>query len=251
MKKEMLLLSTLATGAGPFARKHGFGLEITEYCTATNLELNRKSVDSVVNNKVWGVRQIAFHAPFNELFPCAIDPKARDLARNRYAQAMAMARSFLTKTLICHSGYAPFFYYDNWFVEQSTEFWREFVKKVPAGMVLCLENVLETRPEPLLQLLEAVNDPKLRICLDVGHVNAYSKVPLMTWLETLVPWIHHFHLHNNNGEADTHCDLNKGTIDMEQFLRQAERLCPNATYTLELEDPRPSVQWLMDTGILE
>lgn len=251
MKKEKLFLSTIAPTAGVLARKYGFGLEIAEFCTASRLDTDRRHADSAVNNKIWGVSQIAFHAPFNELFPCAIDPKARELARNRYIQALMVSRDYRAKSIIVHSGYAPSFYYDCWFEEKSVEFWREFIKKVPAGTVICLENVLETRPEPLLHVLEAVNDPRLRLCLDVGHINAYSKVPVMTWLETLAPWISHFHLHNNTGDTDTHASLEEGTVPMEQFLHAAEQLCPDATYTLELTDPVPSVDWLMKTGILE
>ncbi len=251
MKKEKLFLSTIAPDAGPLARKYGLNLEIADYTEGKKLDTGRKITDSAVNSKVWGVRQIAFHGPYTELFPCAIDPKARDLARNRYIQSLMVAKDFKAKKVIFHSGYAPCFYYDNWFEEKSVEFWREFIQRLPAGVVICLENVLETRPEPLLHVLEAVNDPRLRVCLDVGHINAYSKVPVLTWLETLAPWIDHIHLHNNGGDMDIHAPLEEGTVPMEQFLRTAQELCPDATYTLELTEPVPSIDWLMKTGILE
>lgn len=251
MKKEKLFLSTIAPAAGVLARKHGFGLELADFCTASKLDVDRRHADSSISSKIWGVCQIAIHAPFNELFPCAIDPKAQELARYRYLQTVMAAKDYQAKTIVIHSGYAPSFYFDCWFEEKSVEFWRELIKKVPDGMTICLENVLETRPDPLLHVLEAVNDPRLRACLDVGHISAYSKIPAMTWLETLAPWISHFHLHNNAGDADTHAALDEGNVPMEQFLREAGQLCPDATYTLELADPMPSVDWLMKTGILE
>ena len=250
MKKEMLLLSTLSTGAGPFARKYGFGLEITEYCTATNLELNRKSVDSVVNNKVWGVRQIAFHAPFNELFPCAIDPMVRDIARYRYRQTIALAKSYGVSKIIIHGGYNPRLYYPIWYTEQSAVFWKEFIAEVPEDMTIVLENVMEEEIPMFLTILQQVEDKRLRMCLDVGHANAYSVSTPMEWLETCAPYIEHFHIHNNDGSWDTHNELWDGTIPMEALLEKAARLCPEATFTLELMDSEPSVKWLQEKGFL-
>ena len=33
---------------------------------------------------------------------------------------------------------------------------------------------------------------------------------------------------------------------MKELLAQADRLCPEATYTLELLEAAPSVQWLLE-----
>lgn len=251
MKKDKLFLSTIAPSAGRCARTYGLGVEIADFCTAQNLDSNRKDITAVVRNVTWGIKHIVFHAPFNELFPSAIDPKARELAWYRYRQSIKAAQEYNAQTLVIHSGYAPSFYYDCWFEEKSIEFWQQFMNKLPVGMIVCLENVLETRPEPLLHVLEGVNDPRLRICLDIGHVNVYSKVPVTRWLEQLAPWIAHFHIHNNFGERDTHESLNEGTIPMEELLRSAVELCPQAGYTLELREPEPDVRWLMEKQILE
>ena len=37
---------------------------------------------------------------------------------------------------------------------------------------------------------------------------------------------------------------------MTEFLRRAEELCPNATFTLELMEDGPSVKWLADNRLL-
>lgn len=251
MKKKQVYLSTVSTSAGRIAREYGLGLEIAEYCTADNMDIHWKRVDSAVCKTVWGVDRVLFHAPYNELFPCAIDSRVRDLTRQRYRQAITTAVGYRSYALIIHSGYMPQFYYDCWFEEKSIAFWKDFLKTLPDGIVLYLENVFDTRPEPLLHVLEAVNDPRLRVCLDIGHVNAYSKVPVMQWLERLAPWISHFHLHNNQGDGDTHSPLTEGTIPMAELLREAGRLCPDATYTLELSEPEPSIAWLLNEGLLE
>ena len=136
------------------------------------------------------------------------------------------------------------------YVEQSILFWKDFLQQDP-GVELVLENVLETEPAWLLDIVKGVNDPRLRLCLDIGHINAYSKISAMEWLELCAPWISHFHIHNNDSTADCHCALFEGTIPMRDFLYRAEQLCPNATFTLELMEDGPSVAWLADNGLLE
>ena len=91
MKKENIYLSTIATDAVRVARKYGVNLEIAEYCTAWNMDEKFEGVDQVVQQKLNGISQSLLHAPFNELFPCAIDKKARELAADRYRQAIDLA----------------------------------------------------------------------------------------------------------------------------------------------------------------
>jgi hypothetical protein len=86
MKKETIYLSTISTDAPCVAREHSFGLELAEFCTAWNMDEKFIHVDSVVKKKLEGIPRSLLHAPYNELFPCAIDKKARALAAERYRQ---------------------------------------------------------------------------------------------------------------------------------------------------------------------
>ena len=203
-----------------------------------------------MREKIEGVGSLLLHAPFYELFPCAIDPKARELAAGRFRQAIELAKTYGAKKVIVHGGYNPWIYYPVWYVEQSVAFWKGFLKADP-GVDLVLENVLETDPAFLLDIVKGVNDPRLRICLDIGHVHAYSKIPVLEWLEQYAPWISHFHIHNNDGSADCHCALAEGTIPMADLLHRAQELCPNATFTLELMEDDSSMMWLTDNELLE
>ena len=189
-------------------------------------------------------RRFTLHAPFNELFPCAIDPKARELARSRYLQSFDLAKRYSAEKVVIHGGYNPWLYFPVWYKEQSIAFWKDFVHQIPDGITVCLENVLEERPEMLLEIVEGVHDPRLRLCLDVGHGNAYSKVDVMEWLRMWAPYLAHFHIHNNDTTWDTHSALDEGTIPMEDFLNQADKLCPEATFTLELPEAERSCAWL-------
>ena len=250
METNRFCLSTISADAADTARRYSLGLEIAEYCTAYNMDEHFPETDRAVREKLSGVSCAVLHAPFNELFPCAIDPRARALAADRYREAIALAGRYGAKKVVIHGGYNPKIYYPCWYTEQSALFWREFLRGDP-GVDIVLENVLEEEPEYLLDIVRETDSPRLGLCLDVGHVNAYSRVPLTEWLGKLAPYLRHFHLHNNDGSADTHAPLDAGSIPMKDFLRRALKLCPGATFTLELpEDTARGARWLADNGFI-
>lgn len=249
MKKENIYLSTTAADASQVARQYGLGIEIAEYCTAWNMDDEFPQTDRIVLERVEGIPNRTLHAPFNELFPCAIDRKARTLAADRYRQAMELAKFYGASKVIIHGGYNPWIYYPVWYVEQSIVFWKEFLKEDP-GVEIVLENVLETEHQWLLDIVKGVDDPRLKLCLDIGHVNAYSKISVMDWLESWAPYLSHFHVHNNDGTRDQHNALDDGNIPMKDFLLRAEELYPNATFTFELMKDEPSMKWLAENGLI-
>ena len=240
-----LYLSTIDGNASALAAEYGLGLEIAEYCTAWNMDEHFEETHAQVSREIEGMDRRLFHGPFNELFPCAVDLKARALAAGRFRQAIALAKRYHSEKVVFHGGFNPWIYWPEWYVEQSVLFWKEFLRE-GADVPIVLENVLETDPALLMSIVREVNDERLRLCLDIGHVNAYSPASPMEWLETCAPFISHFHLHNNDGSWDTHSPLHEGSISMREFLEAAQTLCPHATYTLELTDARSSIEWLLE-----
>ena len=245
MDKKNIYLSTTASDASAVARQWGLGIEIAEYCTAWNMDDEFAQTDAAVREKLDGITCRVLHAPFNELFPCAIDRRARTLAAYRYRQAITLAKQYGATKVIIHGGYNPWIYYPVWFVGESIKFWQDFLREDP-DVEIVLENVLEEEPGMLLDIVKGVDNPRLRLCLDVGHVNAYSKVSVMDWLKTWAPYLSHFHIHNNDGSWDTHSALDCGSIPMRELLDLAENLCLDATFTLELMEAEPSVRWLLE-----
>lgn len=238
-------LSTIDPNAPALARRYGLGLEIAQYCTAWNMDEKFPETDAEVHTMLTGISRCVLHAPFNELFPCAIDPKARVLASERYRQAIALAKRYGATKVVIHGGFHPKIYYPIWYTEQSVIFWQELLKDDPE-VTLVLENVLEEDPAWLCDIVQGVNDPRLKLCLDIGHVNAYSPISAMQWLERCAPFLSHFHIHNNDGSCDSHSPLLDGTIPMGEFLHTARTLCPDATFTLELIDASTSLEILPD-----
>ena len=246
MDKKQFYLATIDANAHTLAKEFGFGIEISEYCTAYNMDQHFHEVDPQVREKVTCSDRFVLHAPYNELFPCAIDPKARELAKERYLQAIELAQRYGADKVVIHGGYNHWIYFPVWYTEQSIPFWKDFLPLIPEGITVCLENVLEDEPDMLLDIIKAVDDPKIRMCMDIGHVNSYAKVGVMEWMERCADYISHFHIHNNDTSWDTHSPLDQGTIPMKEFLARGDQLCPDATYTLELMESESSIRWLME-----
>lgn len=251
MDRSRLYISTVSAGCDRAAARHGLGLEIAEYCTASNLDAPIPQVLAAAESHRQAASRFVFHAPFNELCPAAIDPLAVDLTRRRYRQALAAARDWGCRVMIVHTGFIPLVYFPEWFVEKSVTFWQAFLREVPEDMTLCLENVMEPSPRIPVDIVRQVADPRLRLCLDVGHANTeVSRTPVMEWVEQCRPYLRHLHLHNNAGGWDLHDPLDRGTVPMEEVLRTlaGER---HLSYTLETLQAEENVLWLQDKGFLE
>lgn len=247
MNVDRLYLSTIDPEAGKLARIFGLGIEIADYCTAVNLDEAFSQTDEKLQKQLANVPRRLLHGPFNELFPCAIDPLARRLAAFRYDQALNLSQRYGAAKLILHGGYSPRLYFPSWYVEQSVLFWREFLDLHPGNYEICLENVMEEEPELLRSIVSQVDDPRLGLCLDVGHVNVYSRIPAEKWLACWGEFLSHAHLHNNDGTADTHSALNQGSLPMALLI---DALPSAATATLELPQIGGSIQWLKNQGLL-
>ena len=146
MENHRFYLSTIAADAAGTARQYALGLEIAEYCTACNMDEHFPETDAAVREKLAGIARVTLHAPFNELFPCAIDPRARELAADRFREAIALAKGYGAEKIVIHGGYNPQIYYPCWYTEQSALFWKDFLREDP-GVDIVLENVLEEEPE--------------------------------------------------------------------------------------------------------
>ena len=251
MKREKLYLSTVDTEAADLSRKFGLGLELAEFCTAWNLDDEFTATDCKVRAEMEGLTRFTLHGPYNELFPCAIDRKARALVRDRFLETIGVAEGYGIRKIILHGGFDPHLYFPCWFIQESTRFFMDFVKEIPEDMTICLENVLEEQPSYLTDILRSIDDPRLRMCLDVGHAKAYSSLDPLDWISEARDVIDHFHVHNNNGTRDSHSGLMDGVIPMEALFNRIETFCPRATVTLELPEAAPSLAWMAEHNLLE
>ena len=248
---DRIYLATIAADAADTAHRFDLGLELDEFCTAMNLDEDFPEWDMRVRKSMNGIRRCILHAPFAELHPCAIDPKVRLVARERFERCAELCRRYGASGMVVHSGFIPLIYFPEWFVEQSAMFFRDFLKDQPENFRLFIENVLDPEPSPLLDLVQAIGDSRAALCLDVGHAHAVSKIPVREWLRVLGPHLGHLHLHDNDGSADRHLLPGDGTIGFPDLLDEIRLSAPGASLTFECLDARSCAERLVSFGVIK
>ena len=255
--RERLFIATFSSGAIDSIRENRLNIEINHTCISEDLDPeNRTRLLASIKSDIAesGARRVIVHGPFTELYPAAIDYKAVEFAMERLEQGYQAASASGAESMVVHSGYIPFIYFKEWQAEKSADFWQKFMADKPLDFCLYVENVLEDEPYMLADMMKQIKDPRIGICLDVGHALAAgrSAVPIEKWIEVLGPHIGHFHIHNNNGEGDTHSPLGHGLLDFHSIFAAAEDYCrPEVTFTIESRDCAESVEWLIDHGYLK
>lgn len=247
---DKLYISTIAPDAVELAEKYGLGLEIADFCVGANLDDEFEPYGRAGQEKMKLGHPITFHFPFAELSPCAIDPKIREVVLFRHRQALHFALENGAKRFIIHGGYIPLVYYPQWFVARSVEYWKSFLASEPGGYTIYLENVMEEDYNYMLDVARGVDDPRFRLCLDIGHCNCVSKQLPEEWVENLAPWIGHVHIHNNDGVFDYHRPLGEGSANMEKLIDMLCALSPECSFAIECMEAESSVLWLKDRGYL-
>lgn len=242
-------ISEMDSRAVEFAEKWGVGVETIDFCRPENLE-NEDAVRAK-RRQLEKVSPLSLHAPYYEMFPSAIDPLVREAAVRRFEQALEACLKLGANRMVVHSGYTSHIYFPQWFVPRSIEFWRAFVQRLPENFLLLIENVLDDTPEYLHEICDGVNDARVRLCLDTGHVNAYSDRPVEEWIRNLGERVAHVHLHNNSGGRDEHASLDAGSMDMTAVLAALDRYAPEAAICIESMDAGACLKWLTERGYID
>lgn len=201
-------------------------------------------------------RSITIHGPFMDLSPGSPDPKIRELTKFRFKQLIDAAAVFKPKTVVCHAGYDHVRYdfcKEQW-LEHTVETWKwmgsELFKR---GTHLLLENVYETNPDELLQVLEQLDPEHIGYCLDVGHLTTFAKYPLDHWLSATGKYIGQLHLHDNHGDHDSHLGMGKGSINFNPLFEYIKHMTEKPVITLEpheQEDFIASLAYLEQSNFL-
>jgi sugar phosphate isomerase/epimerase len=105
----------------------------------------------------------------------------------------------------------------------------------PLGVQLLVENMVNelSTPEKLLELLHAGRFDDMGVCFDVGHAHLMSSVPQA--FEVLKDRIRSTHVHDNNGDHDSHLWPGDGSIDWVETMRMLRTAPHSPPLLLEIE----------------
>jgi len=176
------------------------------------------------------------HAPFMDLNPGSLERLLRGATMRRFSQVLDAAEILRPEVMVFHPGFDRWRYGEatELWLEHSVVAWRSVLERARGiGTVIAVENIFEEEPSTLKALFDAVEDPLLRHCFDVGHWNLFRKVGMEQWFEALGGRVAEVHIHDNRGTRDDHAPPGAGEIDFELFFRLMERFAPDAAYTIE------------------
>ena len=207
-----------------YAKEHDYNLDVTTFMAPRYLEQNLHGILNDYHRKLRGFKgAISMHGAVEDLFIHSRDEWVREVAKRRIYQSLEIAKGLKAKQVVFHGNFNPLkgsplvrteTYHEEW-LQRTPAFWSEALEKYP---VTCLiENGGDPAPEKLMTLLDKVNSPRLKICLDIGHAHTGSKVPLEEWIAVLGKDIAYIHVHDNNGDTDTHSVPGEGTINWREF----------------------------------
>lgn len=258
LSKEKIFVSTFSSNALEAIKKYGLGMEINHTCISEDLDDNVEKREQLLFNirndmQISGSDRMILHGPFTEIHPAAIDYRAKQLASRRLNEAFQVSHSLGINRMVVHSGWLPFIYFKEWQVEKSILFWEEFMADKPSDFNIYIENVLEDEPLMLLDMMKGFRDPRIGLCLDIGHANAMTcpEYSVEDWICVLSPYIRHFHIHNNHGTEDSHLPLQTGSMNMTNIFRIISDYCKDdVTYTIEAREAIPCIEWLIEKQLL-
>ena len=252
--RQRLYAATFSENYTEAIRNFGCGMEINHTCISECLDDKFGLIAGISDDiESTGADRLILHGPFTEIHPAGIDRRAREMGMSRLNEAYDIANHFGIKKMVVHTGWMPFIYFKNWQAEIGAAFWQKFMKDKPEDFMVCVENVLEDEPYMLLDMMKQIEDPRIKLCLDIGHANAMTSadIPAEKWIEVLGPHIAHFHLHNNDGTGDSHRPFGEGTMDMVNILKTIDSYCPaDTTLTIEARQCLPCLQWLTEKGYI-
>lgn len=195
-------------------------------------------------------RTTSIHGFFIDVNPASGDPEFRELSRNRCRKSCETAVALGAKNVVFHSSCFPFLrgiYLEVW-AKRCADFYQELAQRYDLGIFI--ENSPDVDAGPIRALMERISDPRIGVCLDVGHAN-YSRLNVSQWFEELGEWIGYLHLSDNNGAFDDHLPLGDGTVDWKEVDRRWRALDRDTYITLEINGlvaAARAVEFLKDNG---
>lgn len=220
------------------AKEYGLGVEIQIFSLPDVLESDFKPLLDRLAARTKQVRgPIGCHGAFFDTCHFSVDPEVRKVARKRYIQSIEIAHRLGARFVVFHSQYNPIVRvpeYPEVFHARSLAFWQNLLEEARRRrMAIYVENMFDDSPKPLRRLLDAVDAPDFKACLDVAHAAIFSEVPFARWVSTLKPHLRHVHLNDCNGRLDDHLGLGQGTLDIAESLDLLKSTRRRLTYTLE------------------
>ena len=183
---------------------------------------------------------ISLHGSSFDLNPGSTDSKVLEVTKYRYLQSIDIAKRVNARYVIFHSQVNPLLTIKRirgMKLENQINFWKDLLdNEIPNDICILIENEYDDTYEDIKLIYDKVDKHNFGVCLDIGHVLAYSKVKLEDWISNLGQRIKYIHLHWNDGNEDTHDEPSNNELSILSELLGKYDLNPIITLEYYSED---------------
>lgn len=179
------------------------------------------------------------HLPFHGLNLSCPDSRVMEYSREVIREGLEIGTILGCRVAILHSGFS------SQIRPRQVEAWKErFIESMKElvtiaedeEVVLAIENAYEPDANLLLEVLQAVDSPWLRFCIDLGHAACYSRMAPEEWVQTFREQIISLDFHDNEGLEDEHVACGRGVVGYDVVYEALKDIEGTANITLEVAD---------------
>lgn len=222
------------------AVEHGLGIELMAFAYPQILDGDWRSTLAETQRLLKPISGIlTLHGPFMDMAAGSPDQQINNVTKGRFRHALQIANELGAKLVVLHANFIANIrtqeYRIGW-QKRNVDFWGDIALTAERlGVLVAVENMWEFDPYIIGDVLQKLNHPYIRACVDVGHTRLYSAVPFEKWLEVMSPYLIHVHLNNNDGKDDNHRALTTGVVSYAEVLPLLRKLPSPPSMTLEMD----------------
>ena len=224
-----------------FAQREGYGVELSVLMDPNELQQSDKVLERYKPLLAEFTQPLSFHGPVYDINPASLDKAILAASQQRYRQAISIALALGATSLVVHSQYTPIYavadVYEPW-LEANVRFFKQLVADLLQGsqLTLVIENMMDEDARVLCDLVDRIDSPNVKACLDIGHVELFSPVPALQWIDRLGERLTHVHVHDNNGLLDEHRGFGEGVVPVESLIKAFQVTPHTHRMVLEVHD---------------
>lgn len=233
--------------------KTGMAVESIDFSITDNLDnIKQTIIDYKARMEYMGASKLFIHGPFLDMSPVSFDSKIRSVTEYRFQQAYDAGVELGAEKIVFHTSYIPIFWFPDGWPERMAEFWNRFMEGKDQMQVV-FENVYDPTPDLMVKVAELVETSNFKLCLDIGHANHFSQIPVLDWARAFGNHVGHVHVHDNDGSRDAHLAIGNGNIPAQDVFLEIKKNSPQASYTIEcntLDDVLASYKRLIQEALV-
>ncbi len=163
---------------------------------------------------------VTAHLPFYGLNIACSDRNIADYSFRTILEAIDFSSALGITTAVCHTttpALSPQVSMKRWLKGFIPQFKAITAYAKKSALTICWENTYE-RDFSIFEAMLAA-EPDTLFCLDTGHAHCFARFSAVEFLNAFGSKVRHMHLHDNNGDEDSHLPIGRGSIDFASLMQ--------------------------------